>query len=197
MGKRKQSLEENNSQPDGRGTLCNSRISSPYYIPDTETVASSVDSVGLLTDSLSEQDKAFQVADTDKFIPLKTYNGHPKLLTPLSVWSQSNLLSLPSAFRLRFKWADILSASDAALEHMYQNVNSQRSHRRGGHIALPCEYGFGGSRSMSGSYANSSHNANTIQTVFSNPAIQSIVTFIDRGLCAFFPKSTILVVAIS
>ncbi|KAE9409614.1 hypothetical protein BT96DRAFT_806417 [Gymnopus androsaceus JB14] len=74
---------------------------------------------------------------------------------------------------------------------MYQSVKvpeSDRHHRRGSHVTLPCGYGFGGGRTMPGSYANAPHNARAIRHALEDPAIQSIATFVDHGLRHFFPK---------
>ncbi|KAE9391455.1 hypothetical protein BT96DRAFT_832051, partial [Gymnopus androsaceus JB14] len=52
-------------------------------------------------------------------------------------------------------------------------------------------YGFGGGQVMPGSYVNMPHNTPLMQQVLASPDL--VATYVDRGLCDFFPKLHALV----
>lgn len=86
------------------------------------------------------------------------------------------------------EWLKSMEVVDQALEMLFLNASAPTSGRRGEYASLPCGYGFGGGRTMPGSYVNTPHNSPLIRKVLAIPAIQNIARMVDRGLLSFFPK---------
>ncbi|KAJ3823095.1 hypothetical protein F5880DRAFT_1482882 [Lentinula raphanica] len=67
------------------------------------------------------------------------------------------------------------------------HARASASHRRGEYVTLPAGCGFGGGKLRPSNYANTAHNAELVQKVLDDPAVQRVARYVDCGLAAFFP----------
>lgn len=96
--------------------LRNNKTFSPYYVPSTKVIEIPSDPKTLLIEGLSEQERAFKIADTDEVVPLKTYIFPSRQPVPLNTWPLSNLMSvpaLPSLASKRTRLATLVAALPA------------------------------------------------------------------------------------